>query len=92
MKRLIAVGALMLTLSVVASAQASVPSSQTRHVYQKACKAAGGELSDQVALVCVRFGDPNLNTDLLRHVCEEGLGGTFVFRSEFPVVLGACFF
>jgi hypothetical protein len=28
---------------------------------------------------------------MLRHVCERRLGGDFVYRSQFPTELAACF-
>jgi hypothetical protein len=64
-------------------------------IWQRVCEdAAGGELSPQEALVCVRTGSVWSSADLvlLQRVCQDALGGTFVRRSEFPVELAACFF
>jgi hypothetical protein len=97
MKKLIA--AVVVTLALGATpAPAQEPTDHQRQIWNRACVAAGGQVSPQVALVCVHFGFPTWSDDrpggqiLLRHLCENALGGTYVRRSEFPVELNACFF
>jgi hypothetical protein len=57
--------------------------------------AATGEISPQPALVCAHRGFPMFTSAALgrlRDTCERDLGGSFVYRSQFPVELAACFF
>jgi hypothetical protein len=97
MKRLLAVAGLALAVGA-SPASAQEPTQHQRRVWDRACVAAGGEVSPQIALVCVHFGFPTWSEDrpggltLLRNVCENALGGEFVRRSEFPTELAACFF
>jgi hypothetical protein len=75
--------------------RAAVPSDSQRVVYQRVCEAAEGTLSDQAALVCTHSDFPqwrDKELDRLERVCERALGGTYVYRSEFPTELAACFF
>jgi hypothetical protein len=76
--------------------QGAVPVETQRAVYQHVCEsAAGGTLSDQVALVCTHTGTPQweeAKLGLLERVCEHALGGTFEYRSQFPTEFAACFF
>jgi hypothetical protein len=77
-------------------ARAAVPTQTQRALYQHVCEhAAEGTLSDQEALVCTHSGFPQwkgADLRLLERVCDRVLGGTFVYRSEFPTEFGACFF
>ena len=76
--------------------QSAAPAETQRGVYQHVCEgAADGSLSDQEALVCTHSGFPqwgNADLRLLARVCDRVLGGTFVYRSEFPTEFAACFF
>jgi hypothetical protein len=85
-----------LGLSQAAVVQGAVPLETQRVVYQHVCEsAAGGTLSDQVALVCSHTGTPqweDAKLALLERVCERALGGTFEYRSQFPTEFAACFF
>jgi hypothetical protein len=76
--------------------RASVSTEHQRVVYQHVCEdAAEGTLSDQEALVCTHSGFPqweDADLDLLERVCHHALGGSFVYRSEFPTEFAACFF
>jgi hypothetical protein len=97
MKRFLSVVTAALILGALAgtTAQASVRPAQRTQIWEKVCEAAGGELSPQEALVCVHSGFPMFSSgdlSMLRRTCEHALGGDFVYRSEFPVELGACFF
>jgi hypothetical protein len=77
------------------AAQAAPPPAQQRALWQHVCEdAAGGVLSPQEALVCVHSGSVwgDAEQNVLQHVCEGALRGTYVRRSEFPVELAACFF
>ena len=68
--------------------RASVSTEHQRVVYQHVCEdAAEGTLSDQEALVCTHSGFPQWE-----RVCHHALGGSFVYRSEFPTEFAACFF
>ncbi|HSL77116.1 MAG TPA: hypothetical protein VK867_09235 [Candidatus Limnocylindrales bacterium] len=76
--------------------QGAVPTEMPRVVYERVCEsAAGGTLSDQVALVCTHTGTPqweDAKLRLLERVCEHALGGAFESRSQFPTEFAACFF
>jgi hypothetical protein len=77
-------------------ARAAVPGAQQTLVWGQFCEhVAQGTVSEQEALVCVRFGFPQWDVRVLAFletVCQRSLGGTFVYRSEYPVELAACFF
>jgi hypothetical protein len=97
-KRVLALVLVAFVIGAVAEAPAGA-AAPTRHqarVWQRACVGpAHGEISPQPALVCVHNGFPMFDSaalGLLRDVCEGRLGGSFVYRSEFPVELAACFF
>jgi len=89
---LLAVG---LVAGVPTAAAGKMPEQQRRVTWQQACERAGGELSDQPALVCTHLGEPqwpSRNVDRLSHFCSKALGGQPVYRSQFPVELVGCFF
>lgn len=85
-----------LGLSAGSSVVRADPTESQRALYDQVCEhAAGGTLSDQDALVCTHSGFPqwkDAKLDLLERVCNRALGGTFVYRSEFPTEFAACFF
>ena len=98
MKRVLALVLVAFFVGATAAGPAGA-AGPTRHqawVWQRACEhAAGGEVSPQPALVCVHHGFPMFGSTALgtlRDVCEARLGGSFVYRSQFPVELAACFF
>jgi hypothetical protein len=95
MKRLLALlaGALVLAASAV-PAEAAGPTTRQARIWQRACEqGANGRVSPQPALVCTHSGFPTF-TDAalqrLRGTCERRLGGTFQYRSEYPVELALC--
>jgi len=77
-------------------AQAAVPEAQRADLWQHACvDVAQGTVSDQDALVCVHSGLPQWVDHVLtvvQRICERPMGGTFEYRSGFPIELAACFF
>ena len=84
-----------LKLAPTVAAQAAMPPAKRTVFWQQVCEdAAKGELSPQPALVCTHSGFPIWAPHvvaLLGHICEDALGGTFVYRSQFPLELAACF-
>lgn len=96
MKRVVAVAAVALVVGATAAVptQAAVRTDHKARIWQRACeRRANGEVSPQPALVCVHTGFPlfsDADLELLRHVCVDRLGGTFQYRSEFPVELALC--
>ena len=98
-KRFLALFAVALVLGAItgAAAQAAkTPRYQAQaRVWQRACLRAGGQVSPQPALVCTHSGFPMWSSgplDTLRQVCEGRLGGSFVYRSQYPTELASCFF
>jgi hypothetical protein len=88
--------AAMAVSGVSASAvQAAVPDAQQQVIWQHTCEdVAQGTVSPQEALVCVHTGFPQWVDHVLavvQRICESPLGGTFVYRSEYPTELAACF-
>jgi hypothetical protein len=87
--------ALVLGAITGAAAQAAAPSGYQARVWQRACLRAQGQVSPQKALVCTHSGFPmwrSASLDRLRQVCEGRLGGSFVYRSQYPTELAGCFF
>lgn len=78
------------------TAAAADPSRLQRVVWNAVCVyVAKGEVSPQVALVCAHHGVPIWETrslKVLQVVCERFLHGSYVYRSEYPTELAACFF
>jgi hypothetical protein len=98
MKRVVALVLMAFVFGAIAEASAGA-AGPTRHqarVWQRACEdVAHGAISPQPALVCTHDGFPMFAPaalGTLRDVCERRLGGSFVYRSQFPVELAACFF
>ena len=87
--------ALVLGAIVGAAAHAATPSRYQARVWQRACTRAEGQVSQQPALACTHSGVPmwsSRSLDGLRQVCEGRLGGSFVYRSQYPTELASCFF
>jgi hypothetical protein len=81
---------------VPTTALGRVPADRAQAVWQHVCeRAAGGTLSDQPALVCDHFGEPQWSPariELLTRFCTNALGGRPEVRSQYPQELVACFF
>jgi hypothetical protein len=97
MKRVVALVLVAFFVGAIAGAPAgaAVPTRHQARVWQRACVGANGEISPQPALVCAHHGFPMFSSaslGRLRDVCERDLGGSFAYRSQFPVELAACFF
>jgi hypothetical protein len=87
--------ALVIGATAVTSAPAATATGNQARVWQRACVRAEGQVSPQQALVCTHSGFPMWSSgslDRLRQVCEGRLGGSFVYRSQYPTELGGCFF
>lgn len=78
------------------AALAAVPEAHQQAVWQHVCEnVAQGTVSPQEALVCVHSGFPmwpDRTLEKVQRMCERPLGGTYEYRSEFPIELAACFF
>ncbi len=97
--RLIASGVLAISrVSVFAgpAAGASRPTKIDRLIWNVACvHIARGTVSPQVALVCTHSGFPMWEAKrlaVLETICERALRGDYVYRSQYPTELAACFF
>ena len=93
MKRIVFAVAAALALAV-GTAHAAVPSPHQRSVWQQVCAAKDGTLTDQPALVCLHEGVPSWSLQTrarFERVCEQALGGSFVFRVTDRAELAACF-
>jgi hypothetical protein len=92
---LVLVAAMAVSGASASAVHAAVPDAQQQVIWQHTCEdVAQGTVSPQEALVCVHTGFPQWVDHVLavvQRICEQPLGGTFVYRSEFPTELAACF-
>jgi hypothetical protein len=97
MKRVLALVLVAFAVGAIAAAPvgAAAPTKHQARVWQRACVGpANGEISPQPALVCAHHGFPMFTSaalGTLRNTCQRDIGGRFVYRSQYPVELAACF-
>jgi hypothetical protein len=95
MRRLVTPLAAALVGGALAASPAQAGPKDPVDFWARACSTAQGEISGP--LRCVHHDFPVWSDDhpgglvKLQHVCEGALGGTFFYRSEYPIEIALCF-